>query len=101
MVELVILGMTCAAVVGVAFLVATSDPAPKPVPQASVLLTLLRMYEIRSEGVQDYMERLFGLYQGLKGRVLRLETGLDWLMRETGKTPPQTWKLTYPTGAEE
>lgn len=100
-IERLTLFLALAALVGAAFLAATSDPAPRPAPHAAELRALWAEYRIRAVGIQDYVERLYELYQGLKSRVLRLETGLDWLIRETGKASPLTWELTRPAGAEK
>lgn len=91
-VERVLLALILGSLVLTAVCTATSDPAPRPAPTAE-LRALLAVYNTRAAGVQDYVERLYGLYQGLKVRVLRLETGYDWLLRELGRTPPPTWWL--------
>ena len=38
-------------------------------------------YDVRNEGVQQYIEKLFSLYFEIKMRILSAETGLDWVRR--------------------
>lgn len=38
-----------------------------------------QIYDVRNEGVQQYIETLYGLYFEIKTRTLSVETGLDWV----------------------
>lgn len=38
-------------------------------------------YDVRNEGVQQYIEKLFSLYYEIKMRALSVETGLDWVRK--------------------
>ena len=38
-------------------------------------------YDVRNEGVQQYIEKLYSLYFEIKMRALSVETGLDWVRK--------------------